>query len=149
MLTRPRSPEPQPSLGSPRLSSPGAQHAFSRLAFERHFNAPAARRTLLTSGAALQVRSTPQAFSHFSFEHTGGQALVVDIQGVHDLYTDPQIHTLDGCGYGDGNLGVRGMALFFRSHQHSALCKRLGLQEFARCAAALLLLCCCSAAARC
>jgi hypothetical protein len=33
---------------------------------------------------------------------------------VGDLYTDPQIHTLDGEGYGEGNLGARGMALFFR-----------------------------------
>jgi elongation factor 2 kinase len=32
----------------------------------------------------------------------------VDIQGVGDLYTDPQIHTLDGQGYGDGNLALRG-----------------------------------------
>jgi hypothetical protein len=35
-------------------------------------------------------------------------------QGVGDLCTDPQIHTLDGEGYGEGNLGARGMALFFR-----------------------------------
>jgi hypothetical protein len=38
-----------------------------------------------------------------------GTALCVDIQGVGDLYTDPQIHTLDGVGYGDGNLALRGM----------------------------------------
>jgi hypothetical protein len=37
-----------------------------------------------------------------------GSALCVDIQGVGDLYTDPQIHTLDGQGYGDGNLALRG-----------------------------------------
>jgi hypothetical protein len=40
-----------------------------------------------------------------------GSALCVDIQGVGDLYTDPQIHTLDGQGYGDGNLALRGEAL--------------------------------------
>lgn len=41
-------------------------------------------------------RFTPQAFSHFSFERSGHELIVVDIQGVGDLYTDPQIHTMDG-----------------------------------------------------
>lgn len=35
-----------------------------------------------------------QAFSHFTFERSGHQLIVVDIQGVGDLYTDPQIHTV-------------------------------------------------------
>lgn len=30
---------------------------------------------------------------------------MVDIQGVGDLYTDPQIHTEKGTDFGDGNLG--------------------------------------------
>ena len=41
-------------------------------------------------------RQTPQAFSHFTFERSGHELIVVDIQGVGDLYTDPQIHTADG-----------------------------------------------------
>lgn len=47
----------------------------------------------------------PQAFSHFTFERSGHQLIVVDIQGVGDLYTDPQIHTEKGTDFGDGNLG--------------------------------------------
>jgi hypothetical protein len=47
------------------------------------------------------IRHTPQAFSHFTYAFTQGTALCVDIQGVADLYTDPQIHTLDGQGYGE------------------------------------------------
>lgn len=43
-----------------------------------------------------QSRYTPQAFSHFTFERSGHELIVVDIQGVGDLYTDPQIHTMDG-----------------------------------------------------
>lgn len=43
-----------------------------------------------------QCRHTPQAFSHFTFERSGHELIVVDIQGVGDLYTDPQIHTMDG-----------------------------------------------------
>lgn len=79
------------------------------------------------------LRNTPHAFSHFTWELTKGLKICVDVQGVGDLYTDPQLHTLDGEGYGEGNLGLRGMALFFRTHECNALCRRLGLNPFERC----------------
>ncbi|CAN7976489.1 unnamed protein product, partial [Ixodes persulcatus] len=71
-----------------------------------------------------------QAFSHFTFERSGHELLVVDVQGVGDLYTDPQIHTAGGQDYGEGNLGVRGMALFFHTHRCNCVCKGLGLTPF-------------------
>ncbi|TGZ38221.1 hypothetical protein CRM22_011286 [Opisthorchis felineus] len=76
------------------------------------------------------ARNTPQAFSHFTFEQSGHRLIVVDIQGVGDLWTDPQIHTADGAAYGDGNLGIRGMALFFHTHRCNPLCKALNLGLF-------------------
>ncbi|GBG25124.1 Eukaryotic elongation factor 2 kinase [Hondaea fermentalgiana] len=62
----------------------------------------------------MTVRHTPHAFSFASFRETQGAVMVVDVQGINDLYTDPQVHTRDGVGFGEGNLGARGMALFLR-----------------------------------
>ncbi|KAK4475333.1 hypothetical protein MN116_002398 [Schistosoma mekongi] len=75
-------------------------------------------------------RNTPQAFSHFTFERSGHRLIVVDIQGVGNLWTDPQIHTFNGKSYGDGNLGIRGMALFFHTHRCNPLCLALSLSAF-------------------
>ena len=44
--------------------------------------------------------SYSKAFSHFTFEASCHEQIVVDIQGVGDLYTDPQIHTSLGFEYG-------------------------------------------------
>jgi len=77
------------------------------------------------------VRHTPHAFSHFTFEVSSGDEIVVDIQGVDDLYTDPQIHTICGERYGRGDMGLRGAALFFSSHRCNSVCRHLELPNFA------------------
>ena len=74
-------------------------------------------------------RSTPNAFSHFTWEASKHTLLVCDIQGVGDLYTDPQIMTASGVGYGRGNLGPNGIKAFFMRHKCNQICKLLGLSE--------------------
>jgi hypothetical protein len=74
-------------------------------------------------------RSTPNAFSHFTWEASKHTLLVCDIQGVGDLYTDPQIMTSSGVGYGRGNLGPNGIKAFFMRHKCNQVCELLGLSE--------------------
>mmetsp|Transcript_27232 Transcript_27232/g.73601 ORF Transcript_27232/g.73601 Transcript_27232/m.73601 type:complete len:383 (+) Transcript_27232:961-2109(+) len=76
-----------------------------------------------------QHRMTPQAFSHFTHTASSGGEMVVDVQGVGDLWTDPQIHS-DKLRYGSGDLGDRGMALFFATHQCNGVCQYMGLEPF-------------------
>ncbi|ETP30502.1 hypothetical protein F442_20527 [Phytophthora nicotianae P10297] len=72
-------------------------------------------------------RNTPQAFSHFTYEASGQHILVVDIQGVGDHYTDPQIHTRRGKEFGKGNLALRGFERFLDSHRCNPICRYLKL----------------------
>ncbi|KAF4317806.1 hypothetical protein BBO99_00005323 [Phytophthora kernoviae] len=72
-------------------------------------------------------RNTPQTFSHFTYEASGQQILVVDIQGVGDHYTDPQIHTQRGKEFGKGNLALRGFERFLESHRCNPICRYLKL----------------------
>merc|ERR1712232_989869 len=48
-------------------------------------------------------------------------------QGVGDMYTDPQVHTITGTGFGKGNLGLRGIQKFLQSHRCSRICRYLKL----------------------
>jgi len=77
-------------------------------------------------------RNTPQAFSHFSYEASGHSLLICDIQGVADIYTDPQIHTVAGEDkkerpFGKGNLGQKGIDQFLKTHHCNPICHYLKL----------------------
>lgn len=54
---------------------------------------------------------------------------MADVQGVGDLYTDPQVLSIDYC-FGDGDLGPRGMALFFHSFRHCHFSDAMGIPIF-------------------
>ena len=74
-------------------------------------------------------RVTPQIFSAFTFYQSHGTRLVADIQGVGDLYTDPQVLS-DDYRFGDGDLGPRGMALFFHSYRSCGSSDAMGIPIF-------------------
>ena len=53
-------------------------------------------------------------------------------QGVADIYTDPQMHTVGTdvkVGRGQGNLGQKGIEKFLKTHQCNAICRYLKLNE--------------------
>mmetsp|Transcript_16166 Transcript_16166/g.26648 ORF Transcript_16166/g.26648 Transcript_16166/m.26648 type:complete len:391 (+) Transcript_16166:186-1358(+) len=89
-------------------------------------------------------RNTPQAFSHFTYHYTKGELIVVDIQGVGDYYTDPQIHRVRVSGgvandrdhpphhlrgRGSGDKGQAGVDEFFRTHVCNPICIQLSLER--------------------
>lgn len=90
------------------------------------------------SGETIGSRTTPQAFSYFTFIQSNRRLMVVDVQGVGDLYTDPVIHFLPSRVAGalgtvdcDLNFALRGFALFLWSHRRSDIDRMLNLPEFA------------------
>jgi len=75
-----------------------------------------------------QAARTAAAFSHFTFDHTSGSEMCVDIQGVSTTWTDPQLHSASKC-FGVADHGREGMKRFFRSHECNDLCERLKLRR--------------------
>lgn len=68
-----------------------------------------------------------QALSHYSWQLTQGYLMIVDLQGVGNVLTDPQLHCLDRERFGKGNLGYQGILMFFNTHQCNDHCRALGL----------------------
>ena len=80
-------------------------------------------------------RNTPQAFSHFSYEVSGHQMLICDIQGVDDVYTDPQVHSMEEYSLSKfletkGNLGSNGIKTFLSTHKCNPVCVYFRLPTF-------------------
>ncbi|PWU86993.1 putative myosin heavy chain kinase A [Trypanosoma cruzi] len=69
-----------------------------------------------------------EAFSHFTLAESGGSMLLCDLQGVNDLFTDPQIHTEDGKGLGLGNMGHEGIEKFVLRHECNEFCRAFALK---------------------
>lgn len=93
----------------------------------------------VNSAEYKQHSEIAQAFSHFTFQESQGELLVVDLQGMcgvrqderpYLLLTDPQVHCRGRLErFGNGDLGATGMCDFFKHHKCSDLCHHLGLQR--------------------
>jgi len=88
-------------------------------------------------GLTIGTRTTPQAFSYYSWVKSNHRLMVVDIQGVGDLYTDPVVHSLPSHfsgtlkeTLGELNFGIRGFALFLWSHRRNDIDRLLNLPSF-------------------
>lgn len=91
---------------------------------------------------------TPQAFSHFTWCITRGNALVVDVQGCLSnpksppaewkyVMTDPALHTSHpghSKRFGTTNKGLTAIDRFMSEHKCNSTCKALGLQPHPRAA---------------
>lgn len=77
------------------------------------------------------IGETAQAFNHFTREKTYGMLMVVDLQGVGCIFTDPQIHTQSQTdAFGRGNMGMSGMGHFLATHHCNRVCASLELSPF-------------------
>jgi hypothetical protein len=99
-------------------------------------------------GAEASMMMNPynviQAFSHFTYETSKKNLLVVDLQGVYTstnegsefVLTDPAIHTrsqssrLSRLNLGRTDRGDRGISMFFKSHICDETCRLLDLPNY-------------------
>ncbi|TDH13356.1 hypothetical protein EPR50_G00056750, partial [Perca flavescens] len=79
------------------------------------------------------LEETLLAFSHWTYEHSARELLVLDIQGVGEELTDPTVITADDQRgemlFGPDNLGDAAISGFLQNHSCSSCCRRLGLTD--------------------
>jgi hypothetical protein len=75
-----------------------------------------------------ELANSVAAFSHFTHHHTKGQLMVVDLQGVNTILTDPVIHCISTEAFGKTNLGKPGMKRFFQTHKCNTVCGNLDMK---------------------
>ncbi|XP_016078465.1 PREDICTED: transient receptor potential cation channel subfamily M member 6 [Miniopterus natalensis] len=77
------------------------------------------------------------AFSHWTYEYTRGELLVLDLQGVGENLTDPSVIKPEdkqsrGMVFGPANLGEDAIRNFIAKHCCNACCRKLKLPDLKR-----------------
>ncbi|XP_023672877.2 transient receptor potential cation channel subfamily M member 7-like [Paramormyrops kingsleyae] len=80
------------------------------------------------------LEETMLAFSHWSYEYTREEMLVLDLQGVGEILTDPSVVTSGENGsramiFGPANLGENAVRSFRAKHRCNPCCQELKLPE--------------------
>ncbi|KAL6748372.1 kinase-like domain-containing protein [Haematococcus lacustris] len=83
-----------------------------------------------------EYQATLQAFSHWTYNFSGGVFMVTDLQGVWNADTgifwlcDPAVHCpSDILRFGNTNLGLEGCKCFFETHKCNHICAALGIKR--------------------
>ncbi|XP_069839530.1 transient receptor potential cation channel subfamily M member 7-like isoform X2 [Dendropsophus ebraccatus] len=84
-----------------------------------------------------KLEKTMLAFSHWTYEYTRGEFLVLDLQGVGENLTDPSVinageHRSQDMIFGPANLGDDAIKNFCTKHQCNSCCRYLNLPEMRR-----------------
>lgn len=129
-----------------RITMEGGVQRF--VAYEKRFHGPTPEMVKFTNNLDFVINpetldadgrtrlELALAFSHFSYDFTGGYLLVCDIQGISTsdgkgepilLLTDPAIHCSKHLRFGKTNLGAVGVNKFFKKHVCNNFCSALGL----------------------
>uniref|UniRef100_A0A8C6QL25 non-specific serine/threonine protein kinase n=1 Tax=Nannospalax galili TaxID=1026970 RepID=A0A8C6QL25_NANGA len=77
------------------------------------------------------------AFSHWTYEYTRGELLVLDLQGVGENLTDPSVIKPEdkqsrGMVFGPANLGEDAIRSFIAKHRCNSCCRKLRLPDLKR-----------------
>lgn len=77
------------------------------------------------------------AFSHWTYEYTRGELLVLDLQGVGENLTDPSVIKPEdkqsrGMVFGPANLGEDAIRSFIAKHRCNSCCGKLRLPDLKR-----------------
>ncbi|XP_059825691.1 transient receptor potential cation channel subfamily M member 6 isoform X1 [Hypanus sabinus] len=83
------------------------------------------------------MEETMLAFSHWTFEYTRGELLVLDLQGVGENLTDPSVIKAEEklsqeMEFGPANLGEEAIRNFTVKHHCNTCCKKLKLPDLRR-----------------
>ncbi|XP_017274222.1 transient receptor potential cation channel subfamily M member 7 isoform X1 [Kryptolebias marmoratus] len=83
------------------------------------------------------LEETMLAFSHWTYEYTRGELLVLDLQGVGEVLTDPSVIKSGEKGsydmiFGPANLGDDAIRNFRAKHHCNSCCRKLKLPDLKR-----------------
>lgn len=101
----------------------------------RKYNNNTGEEILPSSG----LEETILAFSHWTYEYTNKELLVLDLQGVGADLTDPSLIRVDDksspgeMAFGPANLGDDAIQSFVLKHTCNSCCKKLGLSDLRSC----------------